>query len=123
MESPNTQEVMVALGQSVERVVHTRSRHPQVGWVHFEGQKHLVFIGFWGDCPVWKLMQPGDEDEYAYCASRTMPIEDDPDYCGENEEETFFPLILVDPDPADCVVDRAREQRNWSYRRERNEAK
>ena len=79
----NAEEVMVDLGEFTLRVVHSSREHPQVGWINFEGKKQNVFFGFWGDCPVWKLMRVGDEKEYAYCESRTMNIENDPDYCGQ----------------------------------------
>lgn len=79
------EEVMVQVGTFVERVVYATKKHSQIGATHYQGEKRKVFIGFWGDCPVWKLLQEGDpfsEQEYDYCKQRTMPIDDDPDYCG-----------------------------------------
>lgn len=78
------QEVMVNLGIVEERVVHTTRKHPQVGYIHYEGKKRKVYIGFWMDEPVWTLVEDmDDEEEYAYCLQKTMPIDDDPDYCRE----------------------------------------
>jgi hypothetical protein len=79
-----THEVMVNLGIFEERVVYASRKHPQVGYIHYHGEKHRVYMGFWGDCPVWTLVEDTfDEQEYDYCAHKTMPIDDDPDYCGE----------------------------------------
>jgi hypothetical protein len=85
----NTEEVMISLGTFEMRVVHTTKKRPQVGSINYQGKKQQVFIGFWMDNPVWKLVNGHfEEQEYNYCAQKTMPIEDDPDYCGEEEEET-----------------------------------
>jgi hypothetical protein len=78
------QSVMVSTGIFVERVVHTTRKRPQVGTIHYEGQQRKVFIGFYLDEPVWMLVEDAyDEEEYHDCAQKTMPIEDDPEYCGE----------------------------------------
>jgi hypothetical protein len=80
----NAQEVMVSLGTFETRVVHTRKKHPQIGSINYQGKKQQVFIGFWMDNPVWKLVTGHfEKQEYKYCAQKTMPIEEDPDYCGE----------------------------------------
>lgn len=87
IQTEKAEEVMVSLGTFEIRVVHTTKKHPQIGTINYEGQRQKVFIGFWNDDPVWKLVNDAhDEQEYDYCAQRTMPIEDDPDYCGTEEE-------------------------------------
>jgi hypothetical protein len=88
MVSEHTEEVLVSLGVIIERVVHTTRKHPQVGWVHYEGHKRLVYIGFWLDDPIWTLLHHGSEEEYASAALRPMPIEDDPEYDGEDDPNT-----------------------------------
>jgi hypothetical protein len=96
------QEIMVSTGSFIERVVHTTRKHPQVGTICYEGQKRKVFISFYLDEPVWKLVEDqGDEEEYVYCAQKTMPIEDDPEYCGEENEEAAartpadLPVVII----------------------------
>jgi hypothetical protein len=77
------QAIMVSAGFFEHRTVHQSMKHPQTGWVRYQGHKHRVFRGFWGDCPIWKLVSgPGEEQAYHYCRQKTMPIEQDPDYCG-----------------------------------------
>ncbi len=66
----------------IRRTVHTTYHHPQIGHVFSAGQKTPVYLGFYLDEPVWKRASGLDDPEYQYCANRTMPIEDDPDYCG-----------------------------------------
>lgn len=74
------EEVMVGLGTFERRVVHQSKKHPQTGWIHRHGKKRLVYIGFWCDEPVWKLIFGlGDKQEYSYCRKKAMPIEEDPD--------------------------------------------
>jgi hypothetical protein len=86
--SNNEQTVMVANGTQEQRVIHTTKSHPQVGWILYEGQKQLVHIGFWGGCPTWKMVDGGgSQEEYDYCAARTVDIENDPDYIGEEASE------------------------------------
>jgi hypothetical protein len=78
------QPVQVDWYLSETRTVHTTKKHPQIGWVWFEGEKHPVYVGFSNDIPVWKSPDYlGNQEEYDYCAERTVPIEQDPDYIGE----------------------------------------
>ena len=76
MSANTVQEVMIGLGEFEERVVYSSHKHPQVGYIQYQGEKQKVCIGFWGDSPVWRLVD--DEQEYAYCAQKTMRIDDDP---------------------------------------------
>ncbi len=97
MQATNAQEVMVSIGTFEERVVYTSKHRPQIGYINYQGKKQKVFVGFWGDCPVWKLLRDSfDEQEYDYCAQKTMAIDDDPDYCGsESTEGAASVTILV----------------------------
>ncbi len=77
---------MVSPGHFINRVVYSTSKRPQIGRVDYQGKQRKAYIGFWGDMPVWKLA--GDDSrEYDYCAQKTMPIEQDPDYCGAEAAE------------------------------------
>ena len=80
------QDVMVGIGDFEERTVYPSRKHPQVGYIFYEGKKQRVCIGFWEDEPVWKRVDD-DDKEYTYCLQKTMRIEDDPDYCGGEGEE------------------------------------
>ena len=82
MKGNQSEREQVMIGDQFEmRVVHTSKRHPQVGWIHYEGHKERVYRGSYAGFPVWKMMLgPAEEDEYQYCKQRTMPIEDDPEY-------------------------------------------
>ncbi len=78
--------VMVDLGFFEERVVYTSRKRPQIGYADYQGVRQKVYIGFWMDDPVWVLVQDAyDEQEYEYCAQKSMSIEDDPDYYGEGD--------------------------------------
>lgn len=76
------EEVLVSSGWFEDRVVHTSQKHPQVGYIHFEGERQKVYMGFWGGHPVWTLAFSPDDPCYLYCKQKPMPIEDDPDYQG-----------------------------------------
>jgi hypothetical protein len=83
------EEVMVNLGSFEPRIVHQSKKHPQTGWIRYHGKKRRVYIGFWCDEPVWKLIfGPCGKQEYNYCRKKALPIEQDPDYCG-NEEDAW----------------------------------
>lgn len=75
--------IMMPNGMTEERAVSTTKRRPQVGTIHYEGQTCKVYIGFWGGLPMWKVAGASDQAEYEHCATRPMPIEDDPEYLGE----------------------------------------
>jgi hypothetical protein len=79
----NQHPVMVSTGVIEKRVVHQSVRRPQTGFIHYHGKRQRVYIGFWNDCPIWKLVSdPSEEQAYRYCQQKTMPIEQDPDYHG-----------------------------------------
>ncbi|HZU00818.1 MAG TPA: hypothetical protein VFA10_14220 [Ktedonobacteraceae bacterium] len=79
-------EVMISTGAFTRRVVRTTRKHPQVGTISYEGKRRKVYVSFYLDEPVWTLVEDCvDEEEYEHCAQKTVPIEDDPDYCGEEE--------------------------------------
>jgi hypothetical protein len=80
------EEIIRNRSETIVRTVHTTKKHPQIGYIFSEGKKTLVYIGFWLDMPVWKVANGPDDPEYTYCAERTMPIEEDPDYIGDESD-------------------------------------
>jgi len=82
------EEEVLDFGVSIVRTVSTTKKHPQIGYIWYEGKKVPVYVGFWGDMPVWKTATGTDDPEYLYCAERTLPIEEDPDYIGDETDNS-----------------------------------
>jgi len=83
----NVSQVMIQSGMFENRVVHTAKAHPQIGWINYEGKRQNVFIGSWGGSPTWNLAHGDHDPQYLYCAERTVTIENDPDYCGADDDK------------------------------------
>lgn len=90
-QQPNDDEidqVMTSPGTSLNlKKVIPDEGHPQVGTTRYHGNPAKVYVGFWGEVPCWKLAFGDDDPEYLAAAERTMPIEDDPEFFGDIEED------------------------------------
>lgn len=86
IHTENQSDVMISTGIFEKRVVRTTKKHPQVGTIRYRGKRALVCIAFYLDDPVWELVDGPDDPEYQYCVEKTMPIWEDPDYCGDDED-------------------------------------
>src|SRR5579871_2838096 len=71
----------------LRRTVYTTKGHPQVGFIFLEGEKVLVYMGMFLDDYFWSIALWPEDPRYLYCAEKTMPFEQDPDYFGEDLDE------------------------------------